>query len=363
MGILGKETRPAPAPSSTGSGPPNLTRRYLLGLSFGVSSTVLLHLLAENIEGQLAKGRAAPFDLIVVHVDPHCPGDTQEDAVGKADEVLETYRKKYPRFNFHRIPLSQPIPENPSSSGGGNPLQTAASQSDILTHLIRQTLLAFARKHSCQALLLGHSTTALAELTLAEAAKGRGFALPWLIADGLAPAPPPDFARQQAQEKEEKEKEKSLLIHHPLREALRKELVTFFTLISDLAELSRPPNPIIDINGSTTATTVVSHRDMTIEGVMKRYFADVEENYPSIVANVARTAGRLVRRGGGLETAADGSEKNGGSGVAACEVCGMPRDEDGDERWRGELGIRDDEGDGGRWKGRLCYGCERSVGE
>ncbi|KAL1842835.1 hypothetical protein VTJ49DRAFT_4002 [Mycothermus thermophilus] len=374
--ILGKKTRPAPGPSSTSSssGPPTLTRRYLLGLSFGVSSTVLLHLLSENLESQLAKGRTAPFDLTVVHVDtssfPSREGTDPEASVAAVEAILDRYRARYPRFTFQRVPLSSSTLSNNNNNNNNstpNPSDdifsllsssttttppTAASQSDLRQHLTRRTLLAETAHHNCQALLLGHSTTALAELTLAEAAKGRGFALPWLVGDG--PAPPPDSSSEP--------RESGLLIHHPLREALRKELVTYAGLVTD-------PSPLTDLlleqtndnPGSAEGTTrVVSHRDLSIEDVMTRYFAEVEESYPSVVANVARTAGKLVRRGG------DGGDEE---AATACELCGMPRDEDGDVRWKGELGIQDngeEEGDresvAARLRGRLCYGCERSVG-
>ncbi|KAL2271903.1 hypothetical protein VTJ83DRAFT_1274 [Remersonia thermophila] len=372
--ILGKKTRPAAGPSSGSSsgGPPTLTRRYLLGLSFGVSSTVLLHVLSENLESQLAKGRTAPFDLIVVHVDASSSlsregADNSEAAAAAAEAVLNRYRARYPRFTFHNVPLSS----SSSSTQSGNDSSedalsllsssttappTAASQSDLRAHRIRRILLASAARHNCQALLLGHSTTALAELTLAEAAKGRGFALPWLVGDGPAPPAPPSSGPQQPQ----------VLVHHPLREALRKELVTYASLITDPSPLtdliSEPMRPGGDGTGSAEGTTtVVSYRDLSIEDVMTRYFAEVEASYPSVVANVARTAGKLVRRGG------SGRDEEAAAAAAACELCGMPRDEDGDKRWRGELGIQEEgeqgtEGFAGQLRGRLCYGCERSVG-
>lgn len=94
---------------------------------------------------------------------------------------------------------------------------------------------------------------------------------------------------------------------------------------------------------ATAAAAVVSHRDLSIEEVMARYFAGVEETYPSVVANVARTTSKLVRAEGTGE---------------GCGLCGMPLDELGDERWRGELDL----GTPAARPGRICHGCERSVG-
>ncbi|KAK4242466.1 hypothetical protein C8A03DRAFT_11343 [Achaetomium macrosporum] len=352
IGLLGKETR---HPQSTTGGPPTTTRRYLLGLSLGVSSTVLLHLLNENIEFQLAKGRNAPFELKIVHIDTSIPFKSPALS-SPTQQALSRLSQRYRRFEFQYIPLSialsdpdpdlisisHPPPNNTNRSSVQallTSLPTAASREDILRLLTRQALISMARKHNCQALLLGHSTTALAELTLAETAKGRGYALPWLINDG----PAPSQVSEEESANGDNSKDKGLLIYHPLRDALRKELVTY-------AGLTEPPLTELVVSSGAEGqdgAAVVSHRDLTIEEVMGRYFAEVEENYPSVVANVARTTGKLVRAG-----------KTGGG--ERCGLCGMPLDEVGDERWRGELGlgtgIRTMEG-----QGRLCYGCERST--
>jgi cytoplasmic tRNA 2-thiolation protein 2 len=91
---------------------------------------------------------------------------------------------------------------------------------------------------------------------------------------------------------------------------------------------------------------VVSHKDLSIEEVTARYFEDVEENYPSIVANVVRTTGKLNR-------------------VVAeehCGICAMPLDKQGDKRWKGEIGNGSSDGSSGEGKSmQLCYGCERSI--
>ncbi|KAK3896961.1 hypothetical protein C8A05DRAFT_48229 [Staphylotrichum tortipilum] len=366
IGILGRETRPAPPPTG---GPPTGTRRYLLGLSLGVSSTVLLHLLNENVEFQLAKGRNAPFELVVIHVDTTTHGG---EAVGPspglggaatpatAEAALARLRARYPRFTFQLVPLPTltpnpqttltTIPDHtttanhppPPPSLGVLPQDlTAASLSDIRTHLTRRTLLSLAAQQNCQALLLGHSTTALAELTLAEAAKGRGVAVPWLVGDGPLPAAGDGEGRGDGVSGDGggggKGAPPILPPHLPP------------------PPLTSPPlTPLIldPLSPGTTPAAVVSHKDLSIEQVMTRYFAEVEENYPSVVANVARTTAKLMR------VASEDGE--------GCALCGMPLDEDGDERWRGELGIQSGEDGvsaaGMGFGGRLCYGCERSTG-
>ncbi|EAQ88959.1 hypothetical protein CHGG_05578 [Chaetomium globosum CBS 148.51] len=345
-GILGKETRLA---LPTTGGPPTSTRHYMVGLSLGVSSTVLLHLLSENIEFQLARGRNAPFDLTVVHI----------DTTTTTPPPPAPPPPKSPHPLPHPLP-ALPFPASPSHTAAPTPLPTAASRSDVTRLLTRRALLEQARARGCQALLLGHSTTALAELTLAEAAKGRGFALPWLVQDGVAPVvgkgeggggrgngerhggEDEGGEREGANhgDHEQEEAGKGVLVYHPLRDALRKELVIYAGLVEP---------PLTDLVWETrddAAAAVVSHKDLSIEEVMGRYFAEVEESYPSVVANVARTTGKLVRAG------------EGEAGGEWCGLCGMPLDEDGDERWRGELGIQERSDTG---TGRLCYGCERST--
>ncbi|KAK3692466.1 hypothetical protein B0T22DRAFT_503462 [Podospora appendiculata] len=363
IATLGKETR-GPLGPSTGTGPPTSARRgYLVGLSLGVSSTVLIDLLNDNVDFQLSRGRAAPFELTAVHVDASSL-DSSSPSTTTPEQTLEAYRRRYPRFTFLSIPLQsaltlptidwtalptldRTLPTTATAQQlralfAGLPSTTA--RADLRRILTRHVLVAAARAHGCATLLLGHSTTALAELTLAEAAKGRGFSLPWQINDGtlpvveypLSPSPSPSPSTT------------TILIHHPLRDLLRKELATY------AAKLTTPPlTDLIPPAAAADPTTapVVSHKDLTIEEVMRRYFADVEENYPSVVANVARTTGKLVRLGG--------AEAGAGAGASRCGVCSMPLDEQGDERWRGELGgdpvLREGVA------GRLCYGCERST--
>ncbi|KAK3944250.1 cytoplasmic tRNA 2-thiolation protein 2 [Diplogelasinospora grovesii] len=421
VAILGKETSRLITPRDGG------VRRYLVGLSMGgVSSTVLVQLLNENVEFQLAKGRNAPFELVFVYVDPHTsltlqPSSELSSVVGgsiKVEERLRGFRERYPRSEFKRVPLaaalrlrtvdwSSLIPPAGANGGSGGTdeekklqqvfdnLPSATSRTDMIRLLTRHVLLNEAREEGCQALLLGSTTTALAELTLAETAKGRGFSLPWLINDGSFPithhqdpiadttadAPPtpptPDgttadntttdapttapngtttnittnspTVTEDGKGVGGETSSTSMLVYHPLRDLLRKELVTYASLVSPpLTDLL-----LSDFSSLQSGGAVVSHKNLSIEEVMFRYFEEVEQNYPSVVANVARTTGKLLR----LE---EDAEKNG-----RCGVCSMPLDELGDERWRGEIGdpVGDEGGGGGGGggKGRLCYGCERSI--
>ncbi len=330
-------------------------RKLLVGLSLGTSSSVLVDLLHESALRVAAKGQRSVLEVVVVHVDADLSPD---DGVQppRTTDALARYRERYPRFSFQRVPLASALelrtidwatlPGLDREKGAEEQLRalferlpSTTSKADILRLFIRHILISRAVQDSCQALLLGYSTTALAELTLAETAKGRGFSLPWQVHDGSVPvleySGPGEDPRAGTSRSEQVA---SILMYSPLRELLRKELVVYTTLTS-------PPLTEIIPERTEKASAVVSHKDLSIEEVMVRYFAEVEQNYPSVVANVAKTTGKLDR----IE-ARD-----------RCGVCGMPLDEQGDERWRGEIG--DDDGvSASVWSQPLCYGCKRSIG-
>lgn len=344
--------------------PHSRTARYLLGLSFGTSSAALLHLLHENLRQRAERGKKGPYELVVVHIDNPLAVITPDPAsASTTDQLLNGYRERYPQVDFQCVPLSSTLslqtidwsalPALPPDRPPADQLQTLlsdlpsqTSRTDLVRLFVRHLLISAARQHACQAVLYGSSTTALAELTLAETAKGRGFSLPWQVDDGTAlylrdynsPAGSEGDGTSSAVSGEATGEPP---IHYPFRDVFRRELVTFAALAGhSLTDLVVSP---ADRPGGGA---VVSHRDVGVEEVVARFFTDVEVNYPSVVANVVRTTGKLSR----LESSAGD----------ACGLCGMARDELGDERWDGEIG--DDGGGGGAsgWGG-LCYGCRRAI--
>ncbi|KAK6194302.1 hypothetical protein LQW54_011576 [Pestalotiopsis sp. IQ-011] len=373
----GKEGGGGGGGKGSGGGPPR-TQRYLLALSpGGASSTALLSALWENQRQQRERGQKPRFELVAAAVDTELRGD---DSSRDDDEAFfAPYAERFPGTQFRRVALEDALgldtvdwaailpamtqqqddpssPSSPLASSTEPParrlrdlltrLPSTTSRADVVRLLVRHLLVRAAADESCAVLLMGYNTTSLAELTLSEAAKGRGFAVPWGVNDGWASFPRVSPRREDAAPADEDEAEKSsangMLIYHPLRELFRKELLIYSGLTSP------PLTPLLAENGGggrSSSAAVVSHKDLGIDDVMARYFAEVEENYPSVVANVVRTTGKLNRFGG------DG--ENG-----SCGLCGLGLDEVGDERWRGELGEQKNEGDG---RGRLCYGCERSV--
>ncbi|KAK7918217.1 Cytoplasmic tRNA 2-thiolation protein 2 [Apiospora marii] len=421
MEQMQRETR------TSGSKLPLRPQRYLLALSSGgASSTALLNLLHENLTRQQAPqsakankggkgakggGQRVRFEIVVAWVDCDLsrppPVSTDEAAAvaaaeteTDADAAWRRYKERYPTFVFHRIPLSSALSLRTNSIDwsslpplnadlAANPheqladllytrLATPSSRADVQRLLVRHLLMDAALREGCDVLLLGTNTTGLAELTLAETAKGRGFSLPWQVNDGpfqvpsfasyLAPSPgrgseeaPKDTETTDSESPPTSKADGRLFIYHPLRELFRSELQTYVTLTDP------PLTNLLSAPSSSTAggAAVVSHKDLSIDEVMSRYFAEVEINYPSVVANVVRTTGKLERSAGA--SAHKHAEEDEESTTNAhprlqqkqCGLCGIVLDEAGDARWRGELGEQAPDVEERR--GKLCYGCDRSV--
>lgn len=272
-------------------------RNLLLPYSFGVSSTTLLDVLDSHLASQAEKSGRLSYSLHVLHVDV----STVEQTNGNTPS-FDAIKERFPRHNYSVISLEDVMFE-PGIQDTNTALDLDASDHtsnhDRLLHLIssatsatarsdlvqilRTKLIAnFAKTHDCEAVLWGDSTTKLAEKTLAETAKGRGFALPWAVSDG--------------------ESVHGIRFQYPMRDLLKKELITY-------ADSSEPPLSTLVVEQSTKAP--VSAKNSTIDELMTRYFESVEENFPSIVANVVRTTAKL-----------ENSEQ--GPNSACCRLCDLP---------------------------------------
>ncbi|KAI0194992.1 hypothetical protein F4808DRAFT_334593 [Astrocystis sublimbata] len=341
------------------------------------------------------------------------------------DPPPDAFAAQFPHVTIHRVPLSSILasPEIdwtvlPAPDGSLPPSQRLAdlfarlssptARADVARLLTRHALLAAAATHDCGVVLLGYNTTALAELTLTEAAKGRGFGIPWLVNDGAFPLPRRvvDPCSRVSDEKGDSTRDvvspsqattntmnghggggggavaaaaaaSMVQIYSPLREIFRKEILTYLSVTPSVAASGDVSlTKVLFPSSSSTspissAAAIVSHRDLSLDDVVARYFVDVEASYPSVVANVVRTTGKLNRSIPSKQMAkhidtdieTDVERKQ-------CGLCSGRLDPLGDERWKGEIGEADadipDVVDasvkikaGGNK--RLCYGCERSV--
>lgn len=204
-----------------------------------------------------------------------------------------------------------------------NSLTSATARADVVSTLRTRLIAEHARLTDCESILWGDSTTTLAQKTLAETAKGRGFSLPWQISDGESPF--------------------GLQFHYPLRDVLKKELISYVNMSdSDLASLVHETS-----SGPTQVST--SSKNTTIDDLMKQYFESVEENFPSIVANVVRTTGKLQARPDALSD-------------PKCSLCNMPVPDGrfGIHGWGGDQHDNNDSESEGN-KRNICYGCTRSL--
>ncbi|KAM0259421.1 hypothetical protein ACHAQJ_003315 [Trichoderma viride] len=330
-------------------------RRYVAGLSFGPSSTVLTQILDKSAQFQASRKGSSPFEPLVVHIDTDLshPADAHDTP---ALRLLAKYRERFPNVSFECVHLSKvlsvetidwttiPVAEDGSDvqrlQQFFSSLPSVTSRADSLRLFIRHLLLHVAFERSYSALLFGHSTTALASLTLSEVANGRGFSIPWQISDGLFTVctyrrtADPASAGNPSQE----DSKMQFPIYYPLREILKHEIITYLGTTPSIRELI----PSLD----KAPSSVVSHKDQSIEEVMARYFDGVEGPYSGIVTNVVRTAGKLDR----LET------------LQYCRLCGITLDKEGDSTWAGELGDDPADSSVAPDTGKLCYGCKRSMG-
>jgi cytoplasmic tRNA 2-thiolation protein 2 len=317
---------------------PDQQRKILLPLSHGVSSTTLLHILDLHLNTQRSKTNRTGFSISVLVIDE----GSQNPA---AAERLHKIRERYANHEYASLPLHDVfrlLPDDASLRdlipGLQNQeatttqeqlasmiasLTSATARADVLSTLRTRLIVEFAKQSGCESILWGDSTTRLAEKTLAETAKGRGFSLPWQVSDGKSPF--------------------DINFHYPLRDVLKKELFSYV----DLAEPALASLVYEPLSGATQAS--MSSKNTTIDDLMKQYFESVEENFPSIVSNVVRTTGKLEIPAGATSN-------------PRCSLCGMPVPDGrfGIHGWGGDQHDGVDDASAVS-SGSLCYGCTRSM--
>lgn len=259
-------------------------KRLLLPVSGGVSSLVLLEVLDKQIKKQLAQQGRTAYDLVVCHI-------LLEDAQDLAIDATAWYRalQKKVGEGHHFLPVTclSEVFECDSRmqadlklfglvrSDGEQALdflrrvigsaRTATARSDISTVLLRRMLVAMAKDQECTSILWGHSNSTLAALTLSSVAKGRGGAVSSEFSDGPSPWPDLNF-------------------NFPLRDLFETELQMYVDSLPDLRNCLAP---------ISAREAPVSLRATSIDSLMSTYITGQGEKYPSIMANVVKTAGKL----------------------------------------------------------------------
>ncbi|PFH61798.1 hypothetical protein XA68_16226 [Ophiocordyceps unilateralis] len=341
LGALARDTKTSAPPAP---------RKYLAGLSYGPSSTLMVHILNTSAQFYSSKKSSPAFEPLVVHVDTELSNSGSVEAdVTPASARVANFRDRFPNLSFECVHLSRVFDAKTVdwsalawldgvTDDGDDPVRrlrrlldsfpSVTSRTHILRLLVRSLLLHVTIERSCSALLLGHSTTALASLTLSHVANGRGHVVPWQVNDG--PFTVCTYDSSEVGEPAWVE----IPVYYPLRQILRNEIMCYLDMMPSLRNLVP--------SDDAASSSVVSHKDSSLEGIIERYFDGVEGPYSGIVANVVQTTGKLDRAPASV----------------FCPLCGMALDEQGDSRWAGELG---DSSDGKPDLKRLCYGCRRTL--
>jgi cytoplasmic tRNA 2-thiolation protein 2 len=274
-------------------------RKLLLPVSGGVSSVVLLQVLDSHIQRQLASRGRAAYDLEVLVIDKSSI-DQSPSPVG----LVECFKDTFPHSRFSLVSLDAvfkidyDIHDALSSLGfhmeGAEEPQaelerlmksatTPTTRADLFEILLLRLIVGFAKCQACEGILWGHSDSRLAAIALSNVAKGRGGALPNQIGDGSSPW--------------------GLNFNYPLRDLFKSELELYAGLLS-----TRVSKIIIP---DLQAPAVSSIRETSIDDLLTIYITSQGEKYPSIMANVVRTASKLRMP---ATTGAD----------AACRLCATP---------------------------------------
>ncbi|KAI5811037.1 hypothetical protein DFH27DRAFT_5948 [Peziza echinospora] len=316
--------------------------RLLLPFSGGVSSLALLEVLAGQMRSQKQRVNRTGYRLLVVLVDDSAITGSGGDARRKQFAEAER-RFACEELQFVAVPLQDVYAYTKEGAKRTEDIaleaaahirkerleqlvksfRTPTSSADLLSILLHRFIITLALHHGCKTILFGHSTTRLAEITLAETSKGRGGSLPWMTNDGPVPFPP--SAQNVAVD-----------LLYPMRDILRKELSTYVRHTEALLDLELP---------AEITSAPVSAKSQSIDAVVKQYFESLEDSFPGIVANVVKTVGKLNM---------PQAEEEGW-----CRICGLPRDLIA-ELDRVHL---DGEDDGGGRTEDMCSGCARSVEE
>lgn len=294
---------------------PGDERTVLFPVSLDACSVTLLHVVSSHLKGQVEKTGRTGFKLCILLVKSSHLLESDEAGV-----LFSQLKERFPEHEYHTVELSDALSlggifklfdrdgreELQSQDLAGRLLhlldqaKSATSRQDTEQTFRRRLIVQFAKDHDCETIIWDYSATKLAERTLAETAKGRGVALPWIVADG--------------------ESLHGVPFYHPLRELLNKELKSYVSFI----------DPPFDERFITAEVKpIVSTKNTTINDLMEQYFDSVEKDYPSIVANVVRTTGKLVT------PALSQTEQ--------CELCSNPLEGHAPE------------------KSRLCYSCIRML--
>lgn len=270
------------------------TQRVLLALSFGVSSLVLLDMVASLLHEQnTAHNGKQGFELVVVHLGAN--GDAEADFA----RLAEHYRPVQIAFRVVSIdeyvvdPLLKVSVDAEfetlgcATTDGGTVRELLAQcaspslRADLLAIVHEHLILRTAVQEHCQTVLYGHSMTRLAHEVIALTVQGRGLRVHRAVAqrDVVFEGQP-------------------LRVLYPLREILFAEVKTVLRINEHLG-------PYVAEEAPTSKIV----RNMTVHDLTRQYFDNLDATgYASTASTVVKTAEKL----GEPRTPA----------TAQCQICG-----------------------------------------
>jgi cytoplasmic tRNA 2-thiolation protein 2 len=273
-------------------------RKLLLPLSGGISSVVLLQILDRQLLRQSSQRGRTSYELYIMTVE--LPSQHFDGSIGTRFHLL---KQKYSSHSLSSVPLSEVFNLDNSLLGDFSDLgaregetpqrrldsllsctKTASARADLLQILFTRLVVVFAKLNACDAILWGHSNSRLAAKALSGVAKGRGGFLPFDIADGPSPW--------------------EVTFYYPLRDLFKSELNAYANAL---------PDDFSKLVTQDSAPAPTSLRATSIDDLLSDYIHAQGEKYPSIIANVVRTAGKLQ--------APPILPKQ----AASCSICTMPR--------------------------------------
>ena len=255
-------------------------KRLLLPLSGGVSSLSLLQILDAQLREQISKQNRTAYELVVVHVDlletdqavsASWYQETESRFVlheylpiVKVHEVLRIDEDLESALALLELNRKAEIDDQHFYSTIMSSTTSVTTRADLRELLVRRLLVSLAKQHSCDSILWGHSDSRLASQALADVAKGRGASVPGTLADGPSP--------------------EGINFSYPMRDLFKTELELYGTTLS---------SPLHPLASSRETEHVVSLRNTSIDNLLSTYITSQGEKYPSIMANVVRTASKL----------------------------------------------------------------------
>ena len=282
-------------------------RRLLLPISGGTSSLTLFHILNAQVEKQMRQQGRTAYELIVVHVTK----EHTEPLTGWWKSLEEGYSMhtfvslillsdvftldKTLKTDITLLNLIQHPDEDDNQLLEKLFLsaKSMTAKSDLQDILLKRLIVSLAERENCKGIIWGHSDSKLAAHVLSAVAKGRGGAVSTELSEGISPW--------------------GVGMNYPMRDLFLHELDLFLDIVPDLQKHKLPQNE----------DKPITLRSTSIDQLMSTYITGQGEKYPSIMANVVRTASKLQP----------------GQTTQLCKICGASSTAD------------------------LCYGCQQMKQE